>query len=312
MKNFWSAGTSRAVAFCLLATLGSVGTAAAQGGFYIGESNGKVEVTGGGTASTYATVGTDTIYGMVTDAANNLYFADESAGNVYKISPGGAQTTIATGLMSPGDVALDALGNVYVANTAAGTILKYPAAGGAGTTYASGLLMPQGMTFGPTGMLYVAEEGTSTSSNNGRITAIPVGGGTGTALATGLAEPVALTLNPAGTSVYVGFYQSGVVKGFTLATGAADNKYANLSVSGDIGDLTMDPQGNLYLASSSGDTILEASADGTTTSTYATLNGADYGFVYTAAVPEPSSWCALALGTAGLLAAGGLRRRRSV
>lgn len=312
MNKPWNAKTAQTAAIYVLAALGSVGAAHAQG-FYIGESGGKIEVTGGGTASTYATLGTnDNIEGMVTDAANNLYVADTTAGNVYKISPGGAQTTIATGLMSPGDVAVDSFGNVYVANSAAGTVLRYAATGGAATTYASGLLMPEGITFGANGIMYVAEQGNG-NTNSGQISTVPVGGGTATALVTGLSQPVALTLNTTGTSVYVVNSDGNKISGFSTANGAADNKYANLSLTGATGDLTMAPDGTLYVATQTAqngtNAIYQVSADGTTATTYATANGNVYGFVYSSVVPEPSSWWALALGATGLLAIGRLRRR---
>ena len=244
---------------------------------------------------TYADLGVSgQVLGMALDPANDLYVAANS-GNVYRVDGTTlAVTTFATGLTNASDVALDASGNVYVADSGAGTILKYSSAGGMPTTFATGLNTPEAITFDLQGNLYIAE--------NGSIAVLAAGAVTPTTLVSMAGDLLTMTLNSTGTTLFAST-GTGVV-GFDKTTGATDGTYSGVTAS-EVGDMTFDALGNLYLGESG--EIVKVLPDGTT-SNYATVATEFGGFVLTT-VPEPGPTACLALGAAGLLALGWRRRR---
>ncbi len=302
MKQFVGNKLGRGVFLCAAMALASAASASAQL-FYAADTNGNIDLITSGGASIFTTsLAGDNLGGMIFDGSGNLFVADSTAGAVYEFNSAGTRTTFATGLMSPGDVAIDSAGNVYVANSAAGTILKYAPGGGTPTTYATGLNMPEAITFDPANVMYVAEQGAN------QVSKVPAGGGAATVFASGITAPVTLTLDSTAANIYVGVQGGSTVSGFSIATGAAVNTYAGSTLD-ETSDINIDSAGNLYAAQYS-DTIVEVAAGQSAVTTFSTGTSTSLlGFVEV--VPEPAPAWYVLLGTAGLLAARWLRRRRA-
>lgn len=264
----------------------------------MGSTDAAIQLATPTSTVTYADLGTTgQVLGMAVDPANDIYVAANS-GNVYRVDGvSRAVTNFATGLTNASDIALDASGNVYVADSGAGAIYKYSSAGGMPTTIATGLNTPEAITFDLQGNLYIAEDGS--------IAVLAAGATTPTTLVSNAGDLLTMTLNSTGTTLFAST-GTGIV-GFNKTTGAADNTYSSVSAS-DVGDMTFDASGNLYLGEIA--EIVKVLPNGTT-SNYATVAQEFGGFVLTD-VPEPGPTACLALGAAGLLLLGWRRRRCAV
>ncbi len=232
-----------------MAPNGTVTTVAGSKGFYTGFFSGD-----GGPA---AAAGMDTPYDIALDAAGNLYIAALGNSRVLKIDSAGTLTTFAgiglnalggdggaatlAGIGKPAAVAADANGNVYIADYTFGVVRR------------------------------VSSDGIITTVAG---TGVPgYSGDNGTATAAQLRGPVALAVSGDGT-VYIADYlnnrvrainSSGIIRtvagtgtsGYSGDGGAA----ASAQFSGPSG-LSLDANGNLYIADSGNHRVRRISAGG--------------------------------------------------
>jgi sugar lactone lactonase YvrE len=219
-------------------------TVDAQGNVYVADqgNNNIRKITPAGVVSTYSGNGTagyvdgtgsvvrfNTPQDIAIDAQGNAYVADRNNNSIRKITPTGSVSTFAgnslpglndnTGTLAefnyPSAVAVDAQSNVYVADARNKAIRKITPAGVV-TTLAGGTLYPN-IIGTPSGIAVDAQGNVFISEQSGRILEIT---------AAGVLYTVAGSLNTAG---------------YVNGTGAA----ARFNVPQDI---TVDAQGNLYVA----------------------------------------------------------------
>src|SRR5439155_12404943 len=123
-----------------------------------------VQITPGGTQSTFASAPGEQLNGVAFDKSSNLFVGANnvfvSSATILKYTPGGTQSTFATGLSFPRALAFNSAGNLFVADVNDGAVLKYTP-GGIQSTFASGLTQPSGLAFDSVGNLFVAGGGGS-------------------------------------------------------------------------------------------------------------------------------------------------------
>ena len=166
-----------------------------------GSQNEVIKILPNGTASIFATDGTNGSKGLAVDSNGNVYAATGS-GEVFKIAPDGTVSNFAA-IRNPFGLAFDQNGNLFVSDNIDNTISKVTP-GGSISTFASGLNHPEGLAFDPTGNLFVADNGDNT------ILRFTPGGSVST-FASGLNGPDFLTFAPEPSSMTVLMVVAGVV-----------------------------------------------------------------------------------------------------
>lgn len=246
----------------------SVTTVAAQN-LFVSSGNNLIEITPGGTQSTFASK----IYGLDggTISPNQLVF--DSFGNLYGTSPSdyvfgfpvvGIQGTFASlpPAASGGGAALDSAGILFVAVSSANIILEVTP-NGATNVFASGLDDPQGLAFDSAGDLFEADE------NSGRIYEFTNNAGTVssnlTVFAIGLKQPINLAFDGSG-DLFEADEGSGNIYEFTNNNGTLSSNptlfASGLSVPWA---LAFNSAGNLFETDRGSGNIYEFTPNGTRT-----------------------------------------------
>jgi sugar lactone lactonase YvrE len=282
----------------------------ASGNVYISDtSNNRVRKVAGGTIATLAGNGTlgysgdgaaaigaqlDNPHGVAVDSSGDVYVADQDNDRIRMIVPGGTITTVAgngaygyTGdgaaaisaaFRDPSGVAVDAAGNIYVADTYNSVVRKFTVGGnistfaGTGTYGYSGdggpaisaqLSYPQAVAVDSAGNVYIVDQG------NERIRKVTTNGNISTV---------------AGNGSCCGFGDGGP------ATAAALYSPAGVSV---------DAQGNLFIADSNGQRVRMVSTTGIITTIAGTGNSGYSGDGGLATVAQLNSPSGVALDSSG-------------
>ncbi len=247
-------------------------------------------------------------------SGTDLYVAlNQSNGtfaSIAKIAPNGSSTVFSssTGGTSTIGLAFDSSGNLYGANSSSsgnGTIVKFGPGGGAPTTVVASTgtssNTPYGIALDGAGNIYAAIR------NNHTIVSYNSSGGTNwtTSLAGG-SSPFGLALN--GTTLYVANSSANTIDMYSTVNGSSLGNFANASdgLSGPYG--LAFSGGTLYVANNGGTSINMFTAAHTSTSF--STGGAFPAFIAVSAIPEPSTYAAIA-GAAMLGLAIWHRRRRS-
>ena len=175
------------------------------------------------------------------------------------------------GLSYPVQVALDGAGNMYVANSSANNVIKIPQGGGNATVVSTGadtLNDPLGVAVDGAGNLFIADE------RNHRIVVVTPGGTASvlsiSGLSTALGAPWELNFDAAGNLYIADYSNSRIVKVSSLAvTGSTSSGVGTVVVTGRIvlgvGSVTgvaVDPAGNVYVADSANNRVVEANPSG--------------------------------------------------
>lgn len=241
--------------------------------------------------------------GLAVDRNGTVFAADADANTVFKIAPGGPAAIVGktaadltTGNFStPTGVAVDSAGNLFVTENGNnsirkaapdGTLSVFAGKGGAsgaadGTGEAARFVTPRGIAIDGKDNLYVADEG---NSNIRKITPAGVvttlagsagqnGSADGTGIAARFGAPRSLTADAAGV-VYVVDTDNHTVRKITptgvVTTvagkagefGNVDGKGAAARFSEPRG-ITVDADGNLYVADSGNGAVRQVTPDGT-------------------------------------------------
>ena len=203
-----------------------------------------IEITTGGTQSTYAS-GLSDPQGLAFNSAGNLFVASfGNPGNIIEITPGGARSTFASGLPGPIALAFNSAGNLFV-TTYYGNIFEYTP-GGAQSFFAGVPGMGGGlaMAFDSAGDLFVADAPGPPPFHPGYIFKITPGGMNNT-FASGLNIPSGLAFDSAG-DLFEADNGSGNIYEFTNGVATEMGTFASgLSP----GALAFDSAGNLFVAS---------------------------------------------------------------
>ena len=180
-------------------------------------------------------------------------------------------TGSAASLSYPVQVALDGAGNIYVANSSANNVIKIPQGGGNATVVSTGadtLNGPRGVAVDGAGNLFIADE------RNQRIVVVTPAGTASvlsiSGLSTALGAPWELNFDAAGNLYIADYSNSRIVKVSSLAvTGSTSSGVGTVVVTGRIvlgvGSVTgvaVDPAGNVYVADSANNRVVEANPSG--------------------------------------------------
>ena len=228
----------------------------------------------------------NTPVGLTTDPAGNIYVADTGNNAIRQISPDGMVTTLAgssghsgsvdskrsvLGLggrfNSPFSLTLDPSGNIFVADTGNNTIRKINLAGAVttlagaagnqgsadGTNRTASFSSPEGITMDSSGNLLVAD-----AANN-----------------------LIRKITPAGVVT--------TIAGLAGTAGSADGSNSVASFNSP-GDLTLDDQGNIYVADTQNNTIrtINSDEDVSTLAGTAAASGTNDGFGNAATFASPA------------------------
>lgn len=298
----------RSVAMAVVAgVMFLAGGGRAQNLFVTDEDSGNIyEYTPGGLRSTFAS-GLTSPTGLAFDSSGDLFVAcgGPQEGSIVEITPGGVKSTFASSFANPFGLAFDSAGDLFASGTSIAGIIRTQGAAsilkftpdGTKSSFASGLLDPSGLAFNSAGNLYV---GSASLLNPLRPTVNSITeitpSGTKSIFATGFSNAVdGLAFNSAG-SLYVSAF------GLTAGTGSIDiispdgTKSTFATGFYEPRALAFDSAGDLFVANSEDNDIIEIAPNGTET-TFA--QGLDFPFgIAFAPVPEPSE---LALAVVGIL-----------
>lgn len=255
----------------------------------------KVSISG--TVTTFAT-GIDGAYGMALGSNGTLYVVGYTAGIVAAVTPGGSVSTFASGLGNPRAIVIDGSGNLFVGSDNS-NIYKITS-GGSVSVFADsgdGIINPHGLAFALNGDLYVANNG----SPNALLKFTP--GGSGSTVISGFwTDASSLTINSSDL-LYFSRYNGGVIYESSLA-GSWTSHATGI---GQIREMTIDPNGDLFVTEVFGNTIQQVNSSGVK-STFVSGLTSPTGILYSS-IPEPSTYAAIA----GLAALGlALWRRRKL
>lgn len=143
-------------------------------------TNSIVEITPGGTQSTFTLPGSSYILdGLHFDSSGNLFAANVGNGTVDVFAPDGTASTFVSGLNNPVGVAFDSSGNVYVSDIFPGDAYEYSPTGTLLSTFDTGALFTGGLAVDGNDNLFVAD------GDNARILEF-MPDGTQTTFATGV------------------------------------------------------------------------------------------------------------------------------
>ena len=174
-------------------------------------------------------------------------------------------------LSYPVQVALDGAGNIYVANSSANNVIKIPQGGGNATVVSTGadtLNDPMGVAVDGAGNLFIADEGNQrivVVTPAGTASALSISG-----LSTALGAPWELNFDAAGNLYIADYSNSRIVRVSSLAvTGSTSSGVGTVVGTGRIvlgvGSVTgvaVDPAGNVYVADSANNRLVEATPSG--------------------------------------------------
>lgn len=246
-----------------------------------------VKFTGPGTGSVFAS-GLTYPQGITVDSAGNVYVT--SGNTIMKYAPNGVGAVFTgSGLTNPFSLAFDLTGTyLYASNYNAGTISKIDSGGNVVGTLVTGKSYVNGVAFDPAGNLYA----TATNASAVSPAVIKFDGTTPTTFTTSnLSDPKGLAFDQAG-NLYVANNGGSTIYSFT-SSGGAGTLFANSSdgLSNPYG-LAFTDAGLLLVANYSSGTILAFDSGG---------NGTVFGTGLTnptglavGAIPEPSTWAAVA------------------
>jgi len=181
-------------------------------------------------------------FSVAADAAGNVYIADTNNGQVLKLpAGGGASSVIYSGTVTA--IAIGSTGNIYLADYYAGSIVEIPASGPQ-VTLASGLNQPYCIAVDPAGNVYAGAK-----DSFGLVYRIPVGGTAG--VLTGAVHwPTGLAADAFGNLFISSAYSANVYKMPAAGgTPVAINPTNNSNDPTELGNIAVDPSGNLYVAS---------------------------------------------------------------
>lgn len=229
--------------------------------------NGRFQFAGDGGPATAASLNLP--QGIVVAADGTIYVADSGNDRVRSIRPNGVIDTVRTGtLRGPTGLARDSAGNLYVSQPEEGTVVRVTPAGVQSTVFSLRGSMPLGVAVDAAGNVYIADANYSIVR---RVTAAGVEttyAGNGTAGFSGdgqaaaraqLDFPSALALDAAG-NLYIGDVANrrvrkvtaggviSTVAGNGTAESTGDGGAATAAGFDDIRGITLDGQGNLYVA----------------------------------------------------------------
>jgi streptogramin lyase len=159
-----------------------------------GSQNEVIRILPNGTASVFATDGTNGSKGLAVDSDGNVYAATGS-GEVFKIAADGSVSNFAA-IRNEFGLAFDHNGNLFVSDNIDNTISEVTPGGSISTFVSSGLNHPEGLAFDPSGNLFVADNG-----DNAILRITP--GGSVSTFASGLNGPDFLAFAPEPSSMTV-------------------------------------------------------------------------------------------------------------
>lgn len=256
-----------------------------------------VSVNGGGTIQQVSSTGVVSGFatgltapkGVAFDSRGTLYVAENMSGTlqsvISKVSSGGVVSTFATGFQRPLDIAFHPTsGDLYVADSN-GIIRKV--SGGVVSEFATGLNEPFGLAFNSSGILFVANR------NNDTISQMNMSNGTFTTFASGFNDPNDITFDANG-NLFVSNFAAGTVSKVT--PGGTVSLFAS-GFSSPVG-LEFNPvTGSLFVVNQGTNSISEITPGGSIT-TFATniSSGPQYLAFTPSAIPEPSTYAAIAGG----------------
>ncbi len=264
------------------------GLAFDRGNLYIADlGNGRVRRVGpDGRIVTLAGVPLVSPRNLAIDGAGNLYISDFDGQQVYRLGADGSLVPTATGLSHPTALAVDRQGALYIADSGNHAIRKF--AGGTLTTIAVAATAT-GLAIDASGALYVAD------SSAGQILKIPPGG-----LSSSIrASARDLAFGPDGGLYAVGgAYATRVLPGPSrIVAGGGNTAFGDggaavdARLNGPTG-VTVDAQGNVYLADRGNNRVRKVDTYGiitTVAGTGAQGNSGDNGPATLARLNEPSS-----------------------
>jgi len=228
------------------------------------------------------------------DASGNVYVPNYSNNTVKKYNSAGTliTATFGSGYNRPETVVADASGNIYVLNTGGNNITKFNSSGTSLGTFASGFSSPYGMAIDSSGNIYVADYG------NNRVRKYDSGGTLQLTITSNISGPSNVATDASGnvfvlnlTARNVTKYNSSGTYQSTFKSGLSNTSYgfwvdgANNVYVGDSGNnkitiygptgttlttitvtdpegIVTDTQGNLYVASYSGNAVYKYTLTG--------------------------------------------------
>ena len=227
--------------------------------------------------------------GLVVDTAGNTFVADTGNNSIRVITPQGVVTTFVAGLNAPGALARDAQDNLYVSETAEGRIRKITPQGVV-TTLLEGnpvLVAPQGLVVGAAGNIFVTD-GVSGDilelDADGNVQPVPVAAGVHATALVLDGRGHLLALDPGARGIHL-FTEAPLGQPwpgeelFSWNPGAQDGVVAVGGGTAQFNNptgLTIDEQGNLFLADQGNGLVRKVAEDGTVTTvagTYPNLWG---------------------------------------
>lgn len=175
------------------------------GDLFAGVGNTIIEITPNGTKSTFATLGfQQDVKALAFNSSGDLFAAESavSMGAIFEYTPGGTQSTFATSINVPNALAFNSAGNLFV-SSGGGSIFEFTP-DGTRSTFATGSNGAEGLAFNSAGILFEA------SRLNGTIYEYTPGG-TQSVFASGLTSPDALAFQPVPEPSVPGLVGAGTV-----------------------------------------------------------------------------------------------------
>ncbi|MDE1161331.1 MAG: Ig-like domain repeat protein [Acidobacteriaceae bacterium] len=207
---------------------------------------------------------------VITDTAGNTttaYLTGVGTGTGFAVDPG-TPSTVTSALKAPSGMTVDASKSLYVADATAGTVTRYPTGSSTGTVVASSLNKPTGVALDASGNLLVVEQG----ANDVRVFARSATSSTGfattsTVFASGLNAPTDVVASGLGV-VFVSNTGAHEVRQYPNPSRLPSmSQYASYGISLNApAGLAVDSQGDLFIADTAGNQVVEISSTGVQTS----------------------------------------------